>query len=175
MLQAFPRDSPLAIDMSTAILKLSENGDLQRIHDKWLTRSACSSEGAKQGIDRLEIKSFWGLFLLIGIACFIALLCHVIRMAYRFRRHSNCSNPEGSSPSSRLRSFLSFVNEREEEDKNKNKRRRNEKGSSNRVAHEDVGSLELSALPAWRKPTLFWTLRMCLVQFILTEFKKSLL
>ncbi|RYR78988.1 hypothetical protein Ahy_A01g003846 [Arachis hypogaea] len=33
-------DSPLAIDVSTAILKLSENGDLQRIHDKWLTRSA---------------------------------------------------------------------------------------------------------------------------------------
>ncbi|XP_047167594.1 glutamate receptor 3.3-like [Vigna umbellata] len=74
---AFPRDSPLAIDMSTAILKLSENGDLQRIHDKWLTRSACSSEGAKQGIDRLELTSFWGLFLLSGIACFVALLCYV--------------------------------------------------------------------------------------------------
>ncbi|KAK2657656.1 hypothetical protein Ddye_010708 [Dipteronia dyeriana] len=41
-------DSPLAIDMSVAILQLSENGDLQRIHDKRLTRSACSSQGAKQ-------------------------------------------------------------------------------------------------------------------------------
>ncbi|MCL7023811.1 hypothetical protein MKW94_000673, partial [Papaver nudicaule] len=38
---AFPRDSPLTVDMSTAILTLSENGDLQRIHDKWLSRSAC--------------------------------------------------------------------------------------------------------------------------------------
>ncbi|KAL5172887.1 Glutamate receptor 3.6 [Glycine soja] len=90
----FPRDSPLAVDMSTAILKLSENGDLQRIHDKWLTRSACSSEGAKQGIDRLELENFWGLFLLSGIACFIALLCYVIRMAYHFRSHPT-SNPEG--------------------------------------------------------------------------------
>ncbi|KAD7479123.1 hypothetical protein E3N88_02259 [Mikania micrantha] len=43
---AFPRDSPLATDMSTAILKLSENGELQRIHDKWLMRSACSSQEA---------------------------------------------------------------------------------------------------------------------------------
>ncbi|XP_057751334.1 glutamate receptor 3.6-like isoform X2 [Arachis stenosperma] len=114
---AFPRDSPLAIDMSTAILKLSENGDLQRIHDKWLTRSACSSEGAKQGIDRLETKSFWGLFLLIGIACFIALLCYLIRMTYRFRRHySNSTNlevPSSSSCSSCLKSFFSFVNEKE--------------------------------------------------------------
>jgi len=138
-LQAFPRDSPLAIDMSTAILKLSENGDLQRIHDKWLTRSACSSEGAKQGIDRLELESFWGLFLLSGIACFIALLCYVIRMAYRFSRHPN-SNPEGcSSYYTRLRSFFTFVNEREEEEEKNimSKRKRTEKGSSRRVAHED--------------------------------------
>jgi len=122
--------------MSTAILKLSENGDLQRIHDKWLTRSACSSEGAKQGIDRLELKSFWGLFLLIGIACFIALLCYVIRMVYSFSRHSN-SNSEGSSHSTRLRSFFTFVNEKEEEDKKMSKNKRNERGSSRRVAHED--------------------------------------
>ncbi|KAK7346274.1 hypothetical protein VNO80_20789 [Phaseolus coccineus] len=133
---AFPRDSPLAIDMSTAILKLSENGDLQRIHDKWLTRSACSSEGAKQGIDRLELKSFWGLFLLSGIACFIALLCYVARMVYRFSRHSN-TNLDHSSQSSRLRSFLSFVNEREGEDKSVPERKLTEKGSSGRVAHQE--------------------------------------
>ncbi|GJN11584.1 hypothetical protein PR202_ga29785 [Eleusine coracana subsp. coracana] len=31
---AFPRDSPFAEDLSTAILTLSENGNLQRIHDE---------------------------------------------------------------------------------------------------------------------------------------------
>ncbi|RDX62381.1 Glutamate receptor 3.3, partial [Mucuna pruriens] len=136
----FPRESPLAIDMSTATLKLSENGDLQRIHEKWLTRSACSSEGAKQGIDRLELKSFWGLFLLSGIACFIALLSYVIRMAYRFSRHSN-SNLERSSRSARLRSFLSFVNEREGEDKYRPK----EKCSCRKVVHEN-GSVDDSTV-----------------------------
>ncbi|XP_027918723.1 glutamate receptor 3.6-like isoform X2 [Vigna unguiculata] len=111
----FPRESPLAVDMSTAILKLSESGDLQRIRDKWLTRRACSSEGAIQSNDRLELKSFWGLYLLIGMACFVALLCHVIRLMYRFSRHFN-SNLEGSSFSSHLRSFLSFANKKEAED-----------------------------------------------------------
>ena len=43
--QAFPRDSPLATDMSTATLRLSENEELQRIHDKWLMRSACTAQG----------------------------------------------------------------------------------------------------------------------------------
>ncbi|XP_054810480.1 glutamate receptor 3.6-like [Prosopis cineraria] len=133
---AFPRDSPLAIDMSTAILKLSENGGLQRIHDKWLSRSACSSEGAKQGIDRLELKSFWGLFLLCGIACFIALLCYVIRMAYRFSRHSDGNLIASLSHSARIRSFISFVNEKEDEGKNGAKPKR-----SGKVAHED-GSMD---------------------------------
>ncbi|XP_028776703.1 glutamate receptor 3.6-like [Neltuma alba] len=128
---AFPKDSPLAIDMSTAILKLSENGDLQRIHDKWLSRSACSSEGSKQGTDRLQLRSFWGLFLLCGIACFIALVCYLIRMAYRFSRHSDC-DLAGSSHLARIRSFISFVNEKEEEGKNCSKPR-----SSRKVVHED--------------------------------------
>ncbi|GAB4848373.1 hypothetical protein Ancab_003068 [Ancistrocladus abbreviatus] len=57
---AFPRDSPLAVDLSTAILKLSESGELQRIHDKWLMSSACSSQDSTLAVDRLELKSFWG-------------------------------------------------------------------------------------------------------------------
>ncbi|KAJ0039930.1 hypothetical protein Pint_28730 [Pistacia integerrima] len=45
---AFPRDSPLAVDLSTSILHLAENVDVQRIHDKWFSKSACSSQGTKE-------------------------------------------------------------------------------------------------------------------------------
>ncbi|GLT69885.1 hypothetical protein SLA2020_419980 [Shorea laevis] len=76
---AFQRESPLAIDMSTAILKLSENGELQKIHDKWLSRKACSTEGTKQDVDCLPLKTFWGLFLLCGSTCFLALLLYLLR------------------------------------------------------------------------------------------------
>ncbi|XP_015889581.4 glutamate receptor 3.6-like [Ziziphus jujuba] len=128
---AFPRDSPLAIDMSTAILKLSENGNLQRIHDKWLMRSACSSEGAKQDVDRLHIKSFGGLFLLSGMACILALLLYLIKMIRQFFKHSR-----ENSQSVSLRLFLQFLNQREEDLQNRSKRRRSER-ASNRVVHED--------------------------------------
>ncbi|KAG6647025.1 hypothetical protein I3843_07G047500 [Carya illinoinensis] len=107
---AFPRDSPLAIDMSTAILTLSENGVLQRLHDKWLTRSACSSEGTKQGVDRLQLQSFWGLFILCGSVCLLALLFYLIKMIREYTRHSRQISPQ----SGRLRSFLSFVKEKED-------------------------------------------------------------
>ncbi|KAI9073699.1 hypothetical protein K1719_044363 [Acacia pycnantha] len=62
---AFPRDSPLAIDLSTAILQLSENGELQRIYDKWLVGRSCSADDTEIDSDRLQFKSFWGLFLLL--------------------------------------------------------------------------------------------------------------
>jgi ionotropic glutamate receptor len=114
------------IDMSAAILTLSEKGSLQKLHDKWLTRSACSSEGAKQDVDRLQLSSFWGLFLLWGLICFLALIFYFIKMVHQYMRHSN-----GTSQSSHVESFLTFVKENEEdvikvevEGKNRSKRRK---------------------------------------------------
>jgi len=91
--------------MSTAILKLSESGELQKIHDKWLSRKACSSEGTKQDVDLLPLKSFRGLFLLCGSACFAALLLYVIKMVHLYMRHSGRSS----------QSFISFVKETEKD------------------------------------------------------------
>ncbi|XP_062102790.1 glutamate receptor 3.6-like isoform X2 [Humulus lupulus] len=123
---AFPRDSPLAIDMSTAILKLSENGNLHRIHDKWLMRSACSSEGTKQDVDRLQLKSFWGLFLLSGIACLVALLLYLFKMLRHFFKHR-------SLDSGNLRSFLAFLNEKEQTLPSSSSHPKRQ----NRVVHQD--------------------------------------
>ncbi|KAK2975682.1 hypothetical protein RJ640_027785 [Escallonia rubra] len=128
---AFPRDSPLAVDMSTAILKLSENGELQRIHDKWLMRSACSSQGAKLAVDRLQLKSFSGLFIICGLACSLALLVYLILMLQKFTRHKTESESSGQrSRSGRLQTFLSFVDEKEEPVKARSKQRQLEGASS---------------------------------------------
>ncbi|PON33107.1 Ionotropic glutamate receptor, metazoa [Parasponia andersonii] len=121
---AFPRDSPLAIDMSTAILQLSENGDLQRIHDKWLMRSACSMEGAELESDQLHLKSFWGLFLICGIACFLALLIYFFQIMNKFPRSASpdaVSGSTGDFRSGRLRRFLSLIDEKSDQS---NKRRK---------------------------------------------------
>ncbi|XWS33968.1 hypothetical protein CRYUN_Cryun22dG0127900 [Craigia yunnanensis] len=131
---AFPRDSQLAVDMSTAILKLSENGDLQRIHDKWLRGSACRSQGTKENVDRLELNSFWGLFVLCGFACLLALLLYLVQIVNQFARHYPDSEEElasssgQSSRSARIQTFLSFVGEKEEVAKRRSKRKRMERG-----------------------------------------------
>ncbi|CAL5324175.1 unnamed protein product [Camellia sinensis] len=136
---AFPRDSPLAVDMSTAILKLSENGELQRIHDKWLMGSACSLQGATLQVDRLQLGSFSGLFLICGLACSLALLVYFVLMVRQYSRHyvdKAAESSNRSSPSAHLQTFLTFVDEKEEEVIKRSKRRQLEK-DSNRSNGED--------------------------------------
>ncbi|GFP95067.1 glutamate receptor 3.2 [Phtheirospermum japonicum] len=126
---AFPRDSPLATDMSTAILTLSENGELQKIRNKWLNTRACSQQASEDSDEQLQLKSFWGLFLICGIACIFALFVYFCLMVRKFKRYfpyaSEPSTPS-SSKSVRIKRFLSFVDEKEEESKNKLKRKRTE-------------------------------------------------
>ncbi|KAL8194071.1 hypothetical protein R6Q57_026313 [Mikania cordata] len=136
---AFPRDSPLATDMSTAILKLSENGELQRIHDKWLMRSACSSQGTKYEVDQLELASFKGLFMICGSVCFLAFIIYIALTIREFYKHyPMLSESTGRSVrSGPLQTFVSFVDEKEETIRARSKRKYSE-GSSSRTDVDNV-------------------------------------
>jgi ionotropic glutamate receptor len=140
--QALPRDLPLAIDMSTAILKLSKNGDLQRIHDKWLMSSACTSQSTTFEVDQLQLKSFWGLFAICGFTCLLALLVYLIMMVRQFSRHysDDVESSGSSSGSKRIQTFLTFVDEKEVDVKNRSKRRQMEKASSRSVGEDESTS-----------------------------------
>ncbi|CAD6335804.1 unnamed protein product [Miscanthus lutarioriparius] len=140
---AFQRDSPLAADLSTAILQLSESGQLQRIHDEWFSRSSCSSDDSEVGATRLGLGSFWGLFLVCALICLFALLVFFIRVCWQYNQYS--SSEAAGEPSagaagpvirqrrlSRLGSFkelIQFVDKKEEEIKKTMKRRSSDKDS----------------------------------------------
>ncbi|XP_010457602.1 PREDICTED: glutamate receptor 3.4-like isoform X1 [Camelina sativa] len=84
---AFQRDSPLAVDMSTAILQLSEEGELEKIHRKWLNyKHECSMQISNSEDSQLSLKSFWGLFLICGITCFMALTVFFWRVFWQYQR-----------------------------------------------------------------------------------------
>ncbi|KAF2310246.1 hypothetical protein GH714_007398 [Hevea brasiliensis] len=133
---------PLAVDMSTAILALSENGDLQRIHDKWLMHSSCSSDRTEIESDRLELKSFWGLFVICGLACFFALFIYflqIIRQLYRVPPAESASPTQGGSRSGRLHRLLSLMDEKEDQSRQKNKRRKVERSLSENDRDVELG------------------------------------
>uniref|UniRef100_A0A2P2NHB2 Glutamate receptor n=1 Tax=Rhizophora mucronata TaxID=61149 RepID=A0A2P2NHB2_RHIMU len=129
----FPRDSPLAVDMSTAILALSESGELQRIHDKWLIARTCSSDTSEIEANRLHLQSFWGLFLICGLVCVIALIIYFLQImpqVYRASPADSLSSVQGSSRRGRLQRLISIMDEKKEESKRKDKRRKMEKSAS---------------------------------------------
>ncbi|KAK6245702.1 hypothetical protein SCA6_008792 [Theobroma cacao] len=139
---AFPRDSPLAVDMSTAILALAENGDLQRIRDKWLLQSTCSLESTEIESNRLHLSSFWGLFLICGIACFIALFIYFLQILRQLRRvppPESASTGQGSLRSGGLQRFLSLMDEKEDQSKSGQKRRKIEKSLSDNDRDDELG------------------------------------
>ena len=166
-MQAFQRDSPLAVDLSTAILTLSENGDLQRIHDKWLSPGTCSSQSTDVGADRLNLSSFWGLFLISGVACFVALLIYFARILCQFCEYHDGGNggrggsdqgggvfpdPERSlrrpARLSSIRDLMSFVDMKEAEVKRAIRSR-----SGERRLDRSMGGSSISEGPSLSRPS----------------------
>lgn len=135
--QAFPRDSELAVDMSTAILTLTETGELQKIHDHWLNKRACGPQSSSEESEQLQLERFWGLFLIFSVLCVVALLIHLYRTLEKFRKH----HPKVKKPRPkgyrlmRLQRFLSFMDKKHVVSENKLKRKRTTSGNNGGDEH----------------------------------------
>ncbi|KAK1422710.1 hypothetical protein QVD17_17996 [Tagetes erecta] len=79
----FPKYSPITDDVSGAILSLLEDGKIRDIENKWLDApQTCSSSNPELETDRLTLASFWGIFLISGLASTISLLIFLYRLLH---------------------------------------------------------------------------------------------
>ncbi|RVW29670.1 Retrovirus-related Pol polyprotein from transposon TNT 1-94 [Vitis vinifera] len=94
---AFQKGSPLAADVSEAILTISEEGILKALEDEWFPRSAeCSTTET----DELSLRSFWALYLLCGATSTLCFLLFFLRLLIDFKRHQasrSNANPNDES------------------------------------------------------------------------------
>ncbi|KAF9683637.1 hypothetical protein SADUNF_Sadunf04G0034600 [Salix dunnii] len=84
----FPKGSPLTADVSKAILKLSENGELKTLEEKWLYPSRnCSSNATNNDIaESLSLQNFWGIYIITGTTstlCFLLFLFQLLKNYHR--------------------------------------------------------------------------------------------
>ncbi|KAM5570987.1 glutamate receptor 2.8-like [Rosa sericea] len=94
----FPKDSPLARDVSRAILNVNEGGQAKKIEDRWFNRhSSCPDPNSKVSSNSLSLESFWGLFLIAGVASVLALLIFAGTFLYEHKDMLICSDSEDSS------------------------------------------------------------------------------
>ncbi|XP_050363809.1 glutamate receptor 2.7-like [Argentina anserina] len=80
----FPKDSPLARDVSRAILIVNEGGEMQRIENWWFKRQESCKDTSNSTVssNSLSLESFWGLFLIAGVASSVALVTYVAMFLY---------------------------------------------------------------------------------------------
>ncbi|KAL9442814.1 hypothetical protein AB3S75_016222 [Citrus x aurantiifolia] len=103
---AFPLHSPLVNDVSKAILNVTEGDKMKKIEEAWFKKdSSCPDASTTVSSRSLGLNSFWGLFLIAGIAAILAL---IIFLAVFVHQHRNVLKDSESSLLSRIRIFLSI-------------------------------------------------------------------
>lgn len=80
----FPKGSPLVPDVSRAILNVTEGDTMTKIENKWFgDHTACLNQGSIVNSSNLTFRSFWGLFLVSGVASTCALLIFLTMFFYK--------------------------------------------------------------------------------------------
>lgn len=92
-MQAFQKGSPIARDVSEAILIISENGVLKGLERKWFPSSKNCS--ASTNTDSLTIESFWGIYLISGATSTVCLIIFIAKvLVLRGNKDQNQRNQE---------------------------------------------------------------------------------
>ncbi|XP_034677472.1 glutamate receptor 2.8-like [Vitis riparia] len=78
--EVFPKGSSLVLDISEAILRVRESGEVERLETELLSSSNCSSPINLVDDPRLGPEPFWSLFLISGGISVVALFITVARL-----------------------------------------------------------------------------------------------
>ncbi|XP_057440245.1 glutamate receptor 2.7-like [Lotus japonicus] len=82
----FPKGSPLVADISRAILNVTQGDELKTIENAWFKKGICLESSTEiSSMPSLGLESFWGLFLVAGIASLLALLIFAVTFLYQHR------------------------------------------------------------------------------------------
>ncbi|KAJ7958444.1 Glutamate receptor [Quillaja saponaria] len=96
---AFPINSPLVPDVSRAILEVTEGEQekVKAIENKWFkNHTRCASSSTVNTSYSLDLDSFWGLFLIAGIASLSALILYMAMFFYRHKQVLRQFDPQDS-------------------------------------------------------------------------------
>lgn len=129
----FQKGSPVAKDVSKAILQLSEQGSLKNLEEKWLYSSdECSTSSSSNDTESLKLGNFWVLYLISGVTSTICLLFSIVSSSLRSWQstHQDVVQEIGNDESLWRKAF--------ELAKHYNNSRKHEKESSKNDAEQDV-------------------------------------
>ncbi|XP_054797682.1 glutamate receptor 2.7-like [Prosopis cineraria] len=110
----FPKGSPLVADISSAILNVTQGDKMTAIENAWFKKNGCPVTGASVSSNSLGLESFWGLFLIAGLASLLALIIFVITFLYQ-HRHIWLGDDPNASTRKRMAILLKIFYQRDNE------------------------------------------------------------
>ncbi|CAB4265947.1 unnamed protein product [Prunus armeniaca] len=111
----FPKRSPLLSDVSQAVLNVTEGEVILNIENKWFKKGDNCEDNPTQELSNnsLGLDSFWGLFLISGVASILSLIIFVASFLYR-HKHILKHPPDSKALTWRkIRSMFEIFNERD--------------------------------------------------------------
>ncbi|PRQ31836.1 putative periplasmic binding protein-like I [Rosa chinensis] len=110
----FPKGSPLIPDVSQAILNLTEGEKIMNIEDEWMKKeNNCKDPSTEKFYSNsLGLESFWGLFLIAGVASVFALLIFATSFLHKHKQVLMSSDSRASKWK-RIRTIFKIFNEKE--------------------------------------------------------------
>lgn len=112
-LQVFPKGSPLVADISRAILNVTQGDKMKVIENAWFGRNNCPDSNTSVSSNSLGLESFWGLFLIVGVASALALIVFVARFLHQNKQIWSQHYDTNSSKWRRISKLLEKFNQRD--------------------------------------------------------------
>ena len=92
----FPIGSPLVRDVSRAVLNVTEGDKMVKIEKASFGQTSCPDSGTSFSSTGLSLESFWGLFLIVGIASFSALIIYIVLFIHKHKQVLQHLDPRAS-------------------------------------------------------------------------------
>ncbi|XP_034684068.1 glutamate receptor 2.7-like [Vitis riparia] len=93
----FPKGSPLVTDVSREVLNVTEGAKMLQFEKAWFGQTpSCPELTSSVSSNSIGLNSFWGLFLIAGVASFVALITCITMFLYENRDILINLNPPSS-------------------------------------------------------------------------------
>ncbi|KAJ6673851.1 GLUTAMATE RECEPTOR 2.9 [Salix viminalis] len=109
----FPKGSPDVSNISREILNMIEGDKMKDLQDKWFGDQTSPDSGTSVSSNSLSIKTFWGLFLIAGIASLFALIIFMVMFVHQEGRVVLRPSDSTTSIWSKIRHLFSIFNQRD--------------------------------------------------------------
>ncbi|XP_021805283.1 glutamate receptor 2.8-like [Prunus avium] len=112
---AFPKRSPLVPDLSRAVLNVTEGEVIMNIENKWFSveKNCVDNSSPQVASYSLGLASFWGLFLIAGVASILALIIYAASFLHKHRHILMHPDDSRASGWRRIRAMFKMFNEKE--------------------------------------------------------------